>query len=57
MNVEKFLQDKYNYNPEIKDNMKEAIVTWKSWYEGNVRKFHNYYIYQGKTDKNNIDIH
>ena len=49
MNVEKFLQDKYNYNPEIKDNMKEAIVTWKSWYEGNVRKFHNYYIYQGKN--------
>ena len=47
MKLEKFLQDKYNYNPEIKDALKTYIEQWKSWYKGNVKDFHNYFIYNG----------
>ena len=49
MKLEKFLQDNYNYNPDIKDEMKTYIEQWKSWYQGNVKDFHNYFIYNGKT--------
>ena len=48
MKLEKFLQDNYGYNPEIKDALKTYIEQWKSWYKGNVRSFHNYFIYNGK---------
>ena len=48
MKLDKFLQDNYNYNPDIKDEMKTYIEQWKSWYKGNVKSFHNYYIYNGK---------
>ena len=48
MKLEKFLQDNYGYNPEIKDALKTYIEQWKSWYKGNVRDFHNYYIYNGQ---------
>lgn len=48
MKLEKFLQDNYNYNPDIKDEMKTYIEQWKSWYQGNVKDFHNYFIYNGK---------
>lgn len=48
MKLEKFLQENYNYNPEIKDIMKNYIEGWKSWYKGNVGDFHNYFIYNGK---------
>lgn len=47
MKLEDFLQKKYNYNPAIKDDIKTYITQWKSWYEGNVKKFHNYFIYNG----------
>ena len=47
MKLEEFLQQKYNYNPEIKDAIKGYIDQWKSWYKGNVRNFHNYFIYNG----------
>ena len=47
MKLEEFLQKKYNYNPEIKDNIKGYIEQWNSWYEGNVKSFHNYFIYNG----------
>ena len=49
MKLEKFLQDNYNYNPDIKDEMQTYIEQWKSWYKGNVLNFHNYFIYNGKT--------
>ena len=52
MTIEKFLQDNYNYNPEIKDNIKTYIEQWKSWYRGNVRSFHNYFIYNGQRKVN-----
>ena len=41
--IEKFLQDNYNYNPDVKKIMQESIDAWKSWYKGNVKKFHNYF--------------
>lgn len=47
MKLEEFLQQRYNYNPEIKDAIKGYINQWKSWYKGNVRSFHNYFIYNG----------
>lgn len=47
MKLEEFLQQRYNYNPEIKDSIKGYIEQWKSWYKGNVRSFHNYFIYNG----------
>lgn len=47
MKLEEFLQQKYNYNPEIKNVIKGYIEQWKSWYKGNVRSFHNYFIYNG----------
>jgi len=47
MNLETFLQKEYNYNPDIKDALQTYIDQWYSWYEGNVKKFHNYYIYNG----------
>lgn len=47
MKLDKFLQDNYNYNPEIKDNIESYITQWNQWYEGNVKSFHNYFIYNG----------
>jgi len=52
MKLEKFLQDRYNYNPEVKDNIKTYIEQWKSWYAGNVKSFHNYFIYNGQRKVN-----
>ena len=47
MKLDKFLQEKYHYNPEVKDNLETYITQWKSWYQGNVKSFHNYFIYNG----------
>lgn len=48
MKLEDFLKIKYNYNPEVKDIVKTYYGQWKSWYQGNVKSFHNYFIYNGK---------
>ncbi len=48
MKLEKFLETNYGYNPEVKDNIKTYIDQWKSWYVGNVKSFHNYFIYNGQ---------
>ena len=48
MKLEKFLQDNYNYNPDVRNVMADYIDSWKSWYKGNVADFHNYFIYNGK---------
>ena len=48
MKLDDFLQEKYGYNPAIKNVIQTYIDQWNSWYEGNVKKFHNYYIYNGK---------
>ena len=48
MKLEDFLQKEYNYNPNIKNDIKKSFEQWKSWYQGNVKDFHNYFIYNGK---------
>ena len=47
MKLEDFLVKTYGYNPEVKNVLQTYIEQWKSWYEGNVKKFHNYFIYNG----------
>lgn len=47
MKLEKFLQDNYNYNPEVKNVLASYVDQWNSWYKGNVKSFHNYFIYNG----------
>lgn len=47
MKLEDFLKKEYDYNPAIKDAIKTYVNQWKSWYKGNVRSFHNYFIYNG----------
>lgn len=47
MKLEKFLQETYGYNPEVKDVMASYIDMWSSWYKGSVKSFHNYFIYNG----------
>lgn len=47
MKLDKFLQEKYNYNSEVRDQIQTYIDQWESWYKGNVKSFHNYFIYNG----------
>jgi len=47
MKLEKFLQDNYDYNPDVKNNIQTYINQWASWYKGNVKDFHNYFVYNG----------
>ena len=47
MKLEDFLVKQYNYNPDVKNVMQTYMDQWKSWYAGNVKNFHNYYIYNG----------
>ena len=48
MKLEDFLTKEYGYNPDVKNALQVYIDQWKSWYVGNVKDFHNYYIYNGK---------
>lgn len=48
MKLDKFLQDNYGYNPDVRNVLQSYIKQWKSWYAGNVKSFHNYFIYNGK---------
>lgn len=52
MKLEDFLKNNYEYNPEVRKIMETYFNQWKSWYEGNVKDFHNYYIYNGKKKIN-----
>lgn len=52
MKLEDFLVKQYGYNPDIKAQLQTYIDQWKSWYEGNVKSFHNYFIYNGKRKVN-----
>ena len=47
MKLDDFLKLNYNYNPNIKNDIKTYIEQWRSWYEGNVKNFHNYFVYNG----------
>ncbi len=52
MKLEDFLKKVYGYDSAIKDAIKSYITQWKSWYKGNVRSFHNYFIYNGQRKVN-----
>ena len=52
MKLEDFLKTEYGYNPDVRDVIQTYIDQWQSWYRGNVRKFHNYYIYNGQRKVN-----
>ena len=47
MNLDDFLVKTYGYNPDVKNTIQTYIDQWKSWYTGNVKSFHNYFIYNG----------
>ena len=47
MKLEDFLQLNYGYNPQVRNAIQTYIDQWNSWYQGNVKSFHNYYIYNG----------
>lgn len=49
MNLEEYLQLNYGYNPDVKNNIKASIEMWRSWYKGNVKSFHNYFVPNGKA--------
>ena len=51
MKLEDFLVKTYNYNADIKDAIRGYYEQWKSWYQGNVRAFHNYYVYNGNSKR------
>ena len=48
MTLEKYLVDNYGYNPNVKKEIQTYYDQWFSWYQGNVKSFHNYFIYNGK---------
>lgn len=52
MKLEDFLQAEYGYNPDIKNQVQSYYNQWLSWYVGNVKEFHNYFIYNGKKKVN-----
>ena len=47
MNLQQFFSSQ-GYDISEKLNWEKYINTWESWYRGKVRKFHNYYIYNGQ---------
>ena len=47
MNLQQFFS-KQGYDISEKLNWEKYINIWESWYRGKVRKFHNYYIYNGE---------
>ena len=47
MKLDKFLTTNYGYNSEVRDEIQEYINQWQSWYQGNVKSFHNYFVYNG----------
>ena len=48
MKIQDYLKNEFNYNPDVNDLWQKYIELWRSWYIGKVKKFHNYYIYNGK---------
>ena len=47
MNLQQFFSEQ-GYDISEKLNWEKYIDIWESWYRGKVRKFHNYYIYNGQ---------
>ncbi len=51
MKLEDFLTKEYGYNSDVKNMLQTYIDQWKSWYEGNVKSFHNYFSFNGLKKK------
>ena len=49
MKLEDFLTKEYGYNVQVRKDIQTYLDQWKSWYKGNVRSFHNYFIYNGQN--------
>lgn len=47
MNLQQFFQSK-GYDISEKLKWDKQLELWDSWYKGKVKKFHNYYIYNGQ---------
>lgn len=47
MNLQQFFQNK-GYDISEKLKWDKQLELWDSWYKGKVKKFHNYYIYNGQ---------
>lgn len=47
MNLQQFFQRR-GYDISEKLNWDKNLNLWESWYKGKVKKFHNYYIYNGQ---------
>lgn len=47
MDLQQFFQSK-GYDISEKLNWDKQLDLWESWYRGKVKKFHNYYIYNGQ---------
>lgn len=47
MNLQQFFSNE-GYDISEKLNWEKYIDIWSSWYRGKVRRFHNYYIYNGQ---------
>ena len=47
MKLDDFLVKTYGYNPDVKNILQTYTDQWYSWYRGNVKSFHNYFIYNG----------
>ena len=54
MKLEDFLTQTYGYKQDIKNDIKTYVEQWKSWYKGNVRNFHNYFVYNGKKKNKEV---
>lgn len=51
MKLDDFLVKVYGYNPDVKNVIQTYIDQWKSWYQGNVKSFHNYWGFNGLKKK------
>ena len=49
MQLEDFLTKEYGYNVQVRKDIQTYLDQWKSWYKGNVKSFHNYFIYNGQN--------
>lgn len=54
MKLEDFLTITYGYKQDVKNDIKGYVEQWKSWYKGNVRNFHNYFVYNGKKKNKEV---
>lgn len=48
MTIESFLKDTYGFDDTITKGWTKYTSLWRSWYNGKVKRFHDYRIYNGK---------